>query len=49
MYRRKELFIIILVQITVTLAMSIAEPNKGITHPGKLNSTAFIITDHPTR
>lgn len=48
MYRRQELLFIILVQAAVTLLLSVAEPNRGIVHPGIGEQTAsFSSHSHP--
>jgi hypothetical protein len=39
MFRRKELLYIVLVQAAITLILSSATPNSGITHPGAGNPT----------
>lgn len=50
MYRRQELLFIILVQAAVTVVLSVAEPNRGIVHPG-MNQQAptFASHSHPRR
>jgi hypothetical protein len=34
MFHRNELFVLLLVQVAITLVLSAATPSRGIIHPG---------------
>jgi hypothetical protein len=42
MFRRNELFVLLLVQVAITLVLSAATPNRGIVHPGMQSSPASV-------